>query len=54
VITDETCDPDAVLLINRETERPEQLAGVLERIAALVLAQQFALGGVPAGKMNEL
>jgi len=43
-------DPDAVLLVNRERERREQLAGFVERIFALVLAQHFAPGpGRPWG-----
>ena len=41
VVGDGIGDPDAVLLINGESERPDQFAGVLQRIARLVLAEEL-------------
>ena len=41
VVRDGVGNPDAVLLVDGEGERPDKLAGVLQRIAGLVLAVEL-------------
>ena len=54
VVRDGVGNPDAVLLVDGESERPDEFAGVLQRIAGLVLAEELDLGRVALGKLHDL
>ena len=54
VVRDGVGNPDAVLLVNGEGERPDEFAGVLQRIARLVLTEELHLGRIALGKLHDL
>ena len=54
MIADNVGDPDTVLLVDRDSERGDQLAGILQGITALVLTQKLALRWITLGEMHYL
>jgi hypothetical protein len=48
------CDPDAVLLVNRDTEGGEQVAGIIQRIAGMIYKEELHLVRISLGQVDDL